>query len=54
MRRSKFTEAQIVSILKEADIGRPADELGDIPHELRDLLVGKPGTAGWRRPISGG
>lgn len=27
MRQSKFTEAQIVSILKEADVGRPVNEI---------------------------
>ncbi len=27
MRQSKFTETQIVSILKEADVGRPVNEI---------------------------
>ena len=27
MRQSKFTETQIVSILKEADVGPPANEI---------------------------
>jgi putative transposase len=27
MRQSKFTETQIVSMLKEADAGRPVDEI---------------------------
>ena len=51
MRQSKFTETQIVSILKETDAGRPVNEIwrqyGISPPPTTS---GKPNTAGWRPP----
>ena len=39
MRQSKFTETQIVSMLKEADAGRPVNEIWrTLRHQLRHLL----------------
>ena len=38
MRQSKFTETQIVSILKEADTGVPATRSGGATASVRDLL----------------
>lgn len=31
MHQSKFTESQIISILKEADVGRPVNEIWRSP-----------------------
>lgn len=51
MRQSKFTETQIVSILQEADAGRPVNELGvrtgSVP---RPIPSGQPRTVGSMPP----
>lgn len=38
MRQSKFTETQIVSMLKEADAGRPINDMAERQHQFHDLL----------------
>ena len=55
MRQSKFTETQIVSILKEADVGPPSMRVGDSTASApRRTISGRPSMGAWRPPISSG
>ena len=52
MRQSKFTETQIVSILKETDAGRPVNEIWrKYGISSATTTSGKPSTAAWRPPM---
>ena len=55
MRQSKFTETQIVSRLKEADAGRPVNEIWrSYGISSATYYSGKPSTAARRPPTSNG
>jgi putative transposase len=55
MRQSKFTETQIVSILKEADEGRPVNEIWrSYGISSATYYKWKPRMVGWRPPTSSG
>ena len=55
MRQSKFTETQIVSMLKEADAGSPVNEIWrKYGISSATYYKGRPSMAGWRRRISSG
>jgi hypothetical protein len=52
MRQSKFTETQIVSILNEADAGRPANEIWrSTTSARRHTTSGKRSMVGWMPPM---
>ncbi len=50
MKKARFTESQIVAILKEADAGLPA---GDVIRSA-SYYSGRPNTAGWMPQSSSG
>ena len=52
MRQSKFTETQIVSMLKEADAGRPVNEIWrKYGISSATTISGRPSTGGWTPPM---
>jgi hypothetical protein len=50
MRQSKFTDTQIVAILKEADAGRPVNEIWRTMASAPPRTTnGRSSTVAWRR-----
>ena len=51
MKKSRFTETRIVSMLKQADAGVPVKEFAaKAGSAWRPTTSGRQGTAVWRRP----
>ena len=50
LRQSKVTETPIVLIVKDADAGRPVNEIWRMASAPRRTTRGMPRMAGWRPP----